>query len=53
MMDVLTFWFNLIGAIVSDIFEYPVVGDVTLGWFLLACLILEIVILMFFRRLIR
>ena len=50
MMDVLNFWFNLIGSIVSDLFEYPLVGDVTLGWFLLACLIIEIVIMMFFHR---
>lgn len=51
-MDVLNFWFSLVGIIVSDIFEYPVVGDVTLGWFLLACIILEIVIRFFFYRLI-
>lgn len=53
MMDVLNFWFTLVGMIVSDLFEYPLVGDVTLGWFLLACIIIEIVILMFFHRLIR
>lgn len=52
MMDVINFWFTLVGVVVSDLFEYPLVGDVTLGWFILACLIMEIVILIFFHRLI-
>lgn len=52
MSEVLSFWVTLIGAVVSDLFNYPITDNLTLGWFLLGCIIVEIVILFFFHRLI-
>lgn len=52
MEDVLNFWFTLVGVVVSDLFNYPLIGDVTLGWFILACLLVELVLLFVFHRLV-
>lgn len=52
-MDVINFFFQTIKAVVTSFFSYPVIGDVTFGWFCLAAAVIAVLIDFLFRRMIK
>lgn len=52
-MDVIIYFLQTIKIVVTSFFSYPIVGDVTFGWFILAVAVLIVIIDFAFRRIIK